>query len=392
VSAHPEHDDLQKRFNDLDRAIREHPGRSGVVTADGEFVDLRDWFVARGEGEIYDAAMVSGRARLDHPDRTVEDLVGILRDRAEEADETRGYGSRAITRRRRSKGEMEVLRHLLRKVVELEKPMTVRQVFYRLVSLGAIAKSEGEYRRTVVRLLTEMRRDGTIPYESIADNSRWMRKPRSYDSLEDALRSTAELYRRRVWSERDVYVEVWLEKEALAGVLYEVTEEWDVPLMVTRGYPSLTFLHQAGRAIAAQGKRTFLYYFGDHDPSGLDIPRKVEEDLRWFAPDIGITFERVAVTPEQIDEWGLPTRPTKETDSRAKSFEGESVEVGAIPPAQLRELVENVITAHVDEDALELLRVAEESERELLYELASRPPEGGGDADQSTEEGGRPRP
>jgi hypothetical protein len=279
---------------------------------------------------------------------------------------------------------MEALRWLVGAVVEADKPMTVRQVFYRMVSLGAIAKTEGEYTHTVGRLLADMRRDGELPYKTIADNSRWMRKPKSYDSLEDALHSTAEFYRRRLWSDQDVYVEVWLEKEALAGVLYPVTAEWDVPLMITRGYPSLTFLHEAGQAITAQGKPTFIYYFGDHDPSGLDIPRKVEEELRRFAYGVEITFERVAVVPKQIDEWDLPTRPTKETDSRAANFEGESVEVDAIPPADLRSLVEEAITAHVDEDAFDVMRVAEESERELLYKLArdTTAPKDGRDADE----------
>jgi hypothetical protein len=307
----------------------------------------------------------------------IEALVSMLRS---EADQRAANRASPTSRRRRTPREMVVLRELLRKVVEADRPMTVRQVFYRMVSLGVIAKTEGEYNQTVGRLLTEMRRDGSIPYAWIADNSRWMRKPCSFDSIEDALRETAEFYRRRLWADQDAYVEVWLEKEALAGVLYAVTAEWDAPLMVTRGYPSLTFLHEAGQAIAAQGKPTFIYYFGDHDPSGLDIPRKVEEELRGFAPDVDITFERVAVTPEQIDEWELPTRPTKKTDTRARNFEGESVEVDAIPPARLRELAEDVITAHIDEHTLEVVVAAEESERELLYGLAGNangPPEGG---------------
>src|SRR5262249_13758807 len=198
-----------------------------------------------------------------------------------------------------------------------------------------IAKTEMEYKTTVVRLLTDMRLSGKIPFGWIADNTRWMRKPRSYSSMEEALRRTAETYRRSLWDNQDGYVEVWLEKEALAGVLVEETGPWDVPLMVTRGYPSLSYLYEAACAIRALDKPAHLYYFGDYDPSGMDITRNVEERLRQFAPEAQIHFARVAVTPEQINELQLPTRPTKKTDSRSRSFDGESVEVDAIPPRQL---------------------------------------------------------
>ncbi len=214
-----------------------------------------------------------------------------------------------------------------------------------------------------------MRRAGEIPFGWIADSTRWMRKPISYSSLDNMLRRTAEAYRRSVWDNQDCYVEIWLEKDALAGVLSQETSSWDVPLMVTRGYPSLSFLHGAAETIAAQGKPTHLYYFGDYDPSGLDIPRKVESDLREFAPDAEIEFKRVAVTREQIESMKLTTRPTKRTDSRAKGFIGESVEVDAIPPKVLRGIVSDCITRHVDERAHEALLLAERNERSMLLSL-----------------------
>jgi hypothetical protein len=252
--------------------------------------------------------------------------------------------------------------------------MTVRQVFYRLVSLGTIAKTENEYKHTVTRLLTEMRRAGQVPFGWIADNTRWMRKPRTYSGLEEMLRRTAETYRRDVWHEQPAYLEVWLEKDALAGVLYEETEMWDVPLMVTRGYSSLSYLYEAAAAIMRHGKPAYLYYFGDYDPSGVDIARTVERGLREFAPQAEIHFERVAVTPEQITLWHLPTRPTKKTDSRSQSFEGESVEVDAIAPRTLRDLVREQITRHIDEHTLEVLSEVEADERILLDIIARRVP------------------
>lgn len=265
---------------------------------------------------------------------------------------------------------MELIRsHIIVALYE-DQPMTVRQMFYRLVSKGVIGKTEGEYNATVCRLLTQMRLDGTIPYGWIADNTRWMRKPHTYSSLEQALQRTAEAYRRSVWDNQAVYVEVWLEKDALAGVLMEETEPWDVPLMVTRGYPSISYLYGAAEAIGAQGKPAYLYYLGDHDPSGLDIPRNVEQRLREFAPGAAIHFDRIAVTTAQIAAFNLPTRPTKTTDSRAKGFVGESVEVDAIPPRDLRALVRERIEQHVDQAALDGLRVAEDSERLILNMVA----------------------
>jgi hypothetical protein len=237
-----------------------------------------------------------------------------------------------------------------------DQPMTVRQLFYRLVSLGVIGKSEAEYKRTVVRLTVEMRLAGRIPFDWIADNTRWMRKPITHSCLNMALIVTMQAYRRSVWNNQDVYVEIWLEKDALAGVLVEVTDRWDVPLMVTKGFASLSFLHSAAATIQAKRKPTYIYYFGDHDPSGLEIPRTIEARLREFAQDVEIHFQRMAVTPEQIEFMDLPTRPTKRTDSRSKNFEGDSVEVDAIEPAILRRMAADCITKHIDQREFEKLR------------------------------------
>ncbi len=277
-------------------------------------------------------------------------------------------------RTRRTKKALERVKRAILKVIAKEHPqaMTVRQIFYRLVSCGAIAKTEKEYKSTVVRLLRDMRLSGDIPFSAIDDYTRYVRKPKTYSSAWEALREMARAYRRAIWDNQAVQVEIWLEKDALAGVLMPVTKRWDVPLLVTRGYPSVTCLHEAAERLAAVGKPALLYYIGDHDPSGLDIPRQVEEGIRDFVPDLRLTFRRVAVTEEQIQEWGLPTRPTKKQDSRSKGFQGESVEVDAIEPAQLRDLAERCIKRHVDEQALSKLKAAEKRERDMLLDMAAR--------------------
>jgi hypothetical protein len=168
---------------------------------------------------------------------------------------TAGYVASPLRRARRTKAEIDTLRDVLLEIVDAQKPMTVRQVFYRGVGLALWDKTEAEYQNVVCRLLGEMRRAGAMPFGWIADSTRWMRKPRTFDSMEQALRYTAETYRRALWHAQDSYVEVWLEKEALAGVLIDVTEPWDVPLMVTRGYPSLTFVHSAAATISREAVR-----------------------------------------------------------------------------------------------------------------------------------------
>src|SRR5262249_25606428 len=231
---------------------------------------------------------------------------------------------------------------------------------------GLIKKAEIEYQRTVVRLLVDMREAGEIPFAWIADNTRWQRKPSTFVGLEAYLNSAAKSYRRDLWAAMPVYVEVWIEKDALAGVLVEETSTYDVPLMVAKGYASLSFLHSAADPIKAKGKPAHIYHFGDLDPSGVDAARDIEDKLRRYAPDAEIHFERPAVTREQVERWRLPERPTKTTDTRAKKFNGSSVELDAIPAHTLRALVRQCIERPVDKEQLGVLRAAEESERELL--------------------------
>ena len=144
---------------------------------------------------------------------------------------------------RRSRDEMEVIRQAIPDVIEDDPPMTVRQVFYQLVSRGVIEKTEGQYQRTVIRLMTEMRLSGELPYDWVVDESRRVRITETFDSVQDAIEHTAQFYRRSALAQSDSYVEVWCEKDALAGVMWDVTSDYDVPLMVSRGMPSMTFLH-----------------------------------------------------------------------------------------------------------------------------------------------------
>ncbi len=293
------------------------------------------------------------------------------------AAKTKSYGPRSVAkpsgRARRSPDQMQALRDAIYALAKVDHPMTIRSLFYRLVTSGVVEKTEQAY-KGVGRVATEMRRECDLPFEWFEDGTRWMRKSVRYSGLEAALERTASFYRRELWSEADVHVEVWVEKDAVAGVVFNVTDQYDVPLMVCRGYPSVSFLHNAASTIEGCGKPAFLYYLGDRDPSGLDISRCVEDGIREFAPTADVTFERLAVTLEQIALYELPTRPTKLTDSRSRGFEGESVELDAIPSGELRGIVERAIVQHVDAEHVRRLEVVEKEERATLAQMAKRLP------------------
>jgi len=267
--------------------------------------------------------------------------------------------------------EVEARRAALLDIIEAGRPMTVRQVFYQATVRGLVEKAESGYAK-VQTDLTVMRRAGELPYDWLADNTRWQRKPDTFDSVEDALRETARFYRKNLWRDADSYVEVWLEKDALAGVIYPVTSMYDVPLMVARGYASLSFLYYAAEYINDLDVPAYIYHLGDFDPSGVNAGEKIEETLRELAPDADIYFERIAVTPEQIDSWDLPTRPTKASDTRSKNFGNISVELDAIEPNRLRSLVQETLEQHLPQDQFAILKAAEESEREIITRLVGK--------------------
>jgi hypothetical protein len=252
------------------------------------------------------------------------------------------------------------------------QPATVRQVFYLATVRGLVPKLEAGYQKVKIDL-GDMRRAGMLPWAWIVDYTRWQRRPATFDNIDNALKITSEAYRKALWSECDSYIEIWLEKDALSGVVLPVTEKFDVPLMVARGYASESFLYSAGLAMKhmdANGKRCFVYHLGDYDPSGQDAARVIEKRLRDHSGGVDLTFEQVAVTPRQIEEWSLPARPTKSSDPRAKKFGDLSVELDAIDPHRLRSLVQGCIERHLPPEKYAVLMAAEKSEQELFKGLA----------------------
>lgn len=307
----------------------------------------------------------------------MKDAAGspITARRARSSIRFRAYGTstvKAMTARTRStNAQIEALEDAVYQVARAEHPVTVRGVFYRVMSMGLVPKSEAGYRQVQQRVL-RMRRARRLPYGWISDGSRVRLKPPSYESVKDCLTQTAQVYRRALWSDQAVHLEIWTEKDALRGVILPVTTEFDVPLMVARGFASESFLWNTAEVISDDDMPAVIYQLGDHDPSGVSAWEHIQRKLREFVPDtIDLVFERLAVTPEQIEEYDLPTRPTKQTDTRAAAFEGESVEVDAMSSLVLRDLVRDAIEYYIDDNALEITKVAERSEREILERMSN---------------------
>ena len=283
------------------------------------------------------------------------------------------YQASKVKRNRATKDEMEARARFLLDYSDKHGPVTVRGLYYQaeVRHLPGIDKADNSYDK-IQRQVLQLRRDGRMSYRNISDLTRWMRKPRSHTGVEAALELTARTYRKALWDDTDVYVEVWCEKDALAGVIYPVTSEYDVPLMVARGFSSETFAFEAVAARLDDQRPYYVYYLGDFDRAGQDAARSLEEKLRRFADEEGVevVFETIGVTEQQIRDWALPTRqPKRITNADKKWPHSFACELDAIEPDVLRDLVRACIDKHLPRREFEILKVAEASERKLIKGL-----------------------
>ncbi len=260
------------------------------------------------------------------------------------------YRSRSIKRERRTNQDLRIILNVTQAILaEEEDAITIRHLFYRLVSLKILEKSEQEYKK-LIGYLMKWRRSGDIPWTAFADNTRYYYGSRGYLSINDALKDLMDSYKRNLWADQDAFVEIWCEKDAIAGAISNVAGQFGVRTFPLHGFSSATALYGAAemfKGASRAGKEVYIYYFGDYDPSGLHIDRSAIRNLR---EDHGVEpfFQRIAITPEQIERYGLTTRPSKKTDSRSKNFKGESVEIDAMPMGVLRSMVAECITQHID--------------------------------------------
>ena len=186
--------------------------------------------------------------------------------------------------KRATKAEVEVRAKFLIEYALVHQPVTVRQLYYAATvhGLTGIDKTENGYRKVQSQVL-KLRQQGHMPYDAIADNSRWMRKPQSYANLGEIYSEITQSYRKALWVDSDYRVEVWVEKDALAGAILPVTAEYDVPLMVTKGFCSETFAWEAAQEHAKSDKHCLILYLGDFDRSGLAAMTSLKCKLEAFA-------------------------------------------------------------------------------------------------------------
>ena len=243
--------------------------------------------------------------------------------------------------------------------------MSVRQVYYQIVINGDVEKTDNGYRR-VQRQLLLMRQEGILPHSLIVDSSRSYYKSESYNSLKEATDRLLRRYKVDTWKNTNAYVEIWLEKEGLAGIFREVTDEFDVPLYPTKGFTSETFVYEAAVYIMSQSKPAFIYIFSDHDPSGEELSDTIIKKMKAFGVDA--YFERIALTTQQIEYYNLPTRYTKKTTHK-KGFKGPSTELDALPPDVLKELIRNCILKHINPHDIENIKMETAVHKETLSNI-----------------------
>jgi hypothetical protein len=280
-------------------------------------------------------------------------------------------------RNRRTRAELDQVDEAIIEAIGADAPVTLRGVFYRVVSMGVIGKTELDY-RLVGRRLLKLRREHEVNYADITDGTRWVNKPTTWADLDEMLEDAAASYRRALWHDQPIEVQIFTEKDAISGVIQPVTDQWDVALGVVRGYASESFAWSVAQSVCDARQAGIddvcLYQLGDHDPSGVDAWRDFTDKVAGFAIEHysnveWLHFERLAVTEQQIADWQLPTRPTKATDTRSAGFTGGSVEVDAIPAPQLRRIVEQAITQHINQEHLRITQAAEQSERDILARM-----------------------
>ncbi len=254
--------------------------------------------------------------------------------------------------------------------------LTLRQLYYQLVSRDIIANKLAEYAK-LSTLLVKGRMAGVVDWDAIEDRIRRPHIPYWVRDITHALEDTADQYRLDRQAGQDTYLELWVEKDALSGVLRRITEEYHINLMVNRGYSSCTAMHDAFTRIKRaenSGREATILYLGDHDPSGLDMVRDIRERLEEFGCSPSVVG--IGLTSEQIKKYSPPPNPAKISDPRAKDYikkyGNTSWEVDALNPKILHALVRKNIESRIDIDLYNEQIEKEQEDKEKLIAIASK--------------------
>ena len=252
-------------------------------------------------------------------------------------------------------------------------PMTVRQVFYQLVSSHIIKNNRGQY-QAVSNALVAARREGVILWEWIEDRLRRPRHVSMWSGLPAFAETCRRSYRLNIWPSQPRYLEVWLEKDALSGIFEDVLAPYGVTLNVGRGYDGWDSVHNAAVRYIDQGEDVVVLYFGDFDPSGEDMKRSLEDRLE----SLGCQPEviKCALTRDDIRRYKLPPDFTKKTDTRSAAFVAEhgdlSVELDALPADVLRARLTAEVESRMDLKALAKIKEQENLDRAQLVKRLGR--------------------
>lgn len=272
--------------------------------------------------------------------------------------------------------------------------LTLRQLYYRIVGLDLfpedrrwrwveeIRKWERDLNGTknadpnykwLGDIVGKGRMAGMLDWEIIVDRHRKTKKNPTWSNPKALLKSAANIFLIDKWENQPVHFEVMVEKDALSGVLAPVCDELDVHFTANKGYSSLSNLYEMGSRLKESHKDIILLYFGDHDPSGMDMDRDIFKRLGTFS-GVDFEFERMALTMPQIEEHNPPPNPTKMTDSRAqgyiKQYGEDSWELDALEPDILAALLKDAIVKYQDSDLWEAAKKREAEMRNKLEVLA----------------------
>ena len=250
--------------------------------------------------------------------------------------------------------------------------LTLRQVYYQLVARGYIPNNERSY-KNVGNLINDGRLAGLIDWHSVTDRTRNLRSESHWDTPADVIASARYSYNLDKWKGQPNYVEVWVEKDALVDIVGQACSPLDTPYFSCRGYTSQSEMWSAAQRFIRQKqrKKRIIIHLGDHDPSGIDMTRDIQERLEMFGADVFV--KRVALTMNQIQTYNPPPNPAKITDSRASKyidqFGDESWELDALEPKVITDLIKKQVTMYRNDAIYRAVCDKESREKEELKML-----------------------
>ncbi len=254
--------------------------------------------------------------------------------------------------------------------------LTLRQLYYQFVSRDLIPNTVQSY-KSLGDVVNDGRLAGLIDWDAIEDRTRNLRSSSHWSSPRSIVRACADQFAVDLWATQDNYVECWIEKDALVGVIEGICTELDVPHFACRGYTSQSEMWGAAQRLIERekaGKTTTIIHLGDHDPSGIDMTRDIQDRLELFGSTAVI--HRIALNFDQVENYSPPPNPAKTTDSRYQSYADkygeESWELDALEPRTIVDLIRNEIEAHIDQDAWEEALARQQTGRDQLGRVSRR--------------------